>query len=63
MGGGWFGYVYVFLGCGAVVALLGGSTLLLYAWARMTRRRGVQPVVCVTALPSRGDGSDASSAG
>lgn len=68
MGGGWVGYVYVFFGCGVVLFLLGGSTLLLYGWARIARRRGVEPTVRVTTVRATtvtapGGGPDASSAG
>lgn len=69
MSGGWVGYIYVFFGCGIVLALLGGSTLVLYAWARYVDRRGARPMVRVTSLPpvsaarSGGDGPDASSTG
>ena len=64
MSGGWVGYVYVFFGCGVMVALVAASTLVLYAWARVARRRGAEPrVVSVTRLPSRADDPDAPSAG
>lgn len=51
MGGGWVGYVYVFFACGVVLLLLGGSTALLYVFARARRARGyVEPRVRVTSL-------------
>ncbi len=55
MGGGWLGYVYVFFGCGAALALVFGSTLLLYAVARVQRRRRPERRVRVTSLTETSD--------
>jgi hypothetical protein len=51
--GGWVGYVYVFVGCGAVSGLLIASTLFLYVVARVQKRRRPEARVSVTALPAR----------
>lgn len=64
MSGGWVGYVYVFFGCGVMVALVAASTLVLYGWARIAKRRGGgEPKITVTRLSPRGEDPDAPSAG
>jgi len=55
MGGGWVGYVYAILGCGVFLAVIAGSTALLYAWARVQRRRGKEPTARVSSLVSPSD--------
>jgi hypothetical protein len=60
MSGGWVGYIYVLVGCGVLVGLVGGSTLLLYAMARVRARRSPGSTAAVTAVPPRReDGADA----
>ena len=50
MGLGWFGYVISIVACGLVLALIGGSTFALYAWAKVRGRRGREPVARVRSL-------------
>lgn len=56
MGGSWVAYVYVFVACGGVLALLGVCTAFLYLVARRKQRRGEVPARRVVSLTS----SDAS---
>lgn len=58
MAGGWIGYVYVIVGCGALIGLLGLSTLALYAVARVRARRG-QPRVRVLSVGGEESSRDA----
>ncbi len=53
MGGGWVGYVFAMFGCGLVVALIAGSTLLLYGYARLKQRTSPDPRVVVHRVSSR----------
>jgi hypothetical protein len=55
MGGGWIGYLYVFAGCGVLLGVVGGSTLLLYLVARVRARRSPEPAVSVSSVSSRPD--------
>lgn len=59
MAGGWVGYLYVFFGCGVVCALLLGSTLALYAVARVQKRARPEPRVRVLSVSSGPDEHDA----
>lgn len=47
MAGGYLGYIYVFAGCGAMLAVVLASTLLLYSWAKLRGRRGERRVSVV----------------
>ncbi len=49
MAGGYLGYIYVFAGCGAMVAVVLASALLLYGWSKLRGRRG-EPRVRVVAV-------------
>lgn len=55
MGGGWVGYVFALLGCGTFLALIAGSTAVLYGWAKVQRRRGKEPSARVSSLVSPSD--------
>jgi len=55
MGGGWVGYIFAIMGCGVFLALIAGSTAVLYAWAKVQRRRGKEPTAQVSSLASRPD--------
>lgn len=58
MGGGWVGYIYAIFICGLFVALMGGSTALIYAYVRMRRRRGhTEPQVTVRSVGADDDGA------
>ena len=67
MGGGWVGYLYVFIACGVMLLLTAAATALLYFVARLRRRAGrTDPRVRVTPLarsanapgPEAADGDD-----
>lgn len=56
MGGGWVGYVFAMFGCVLFVGLVGGSTLLLYGYARVKSRTRPDARVVVERVSSRDDG-------
>jgi hypothetical protein len=44
------------VGCGAFVAVILASTLVLYAWGRVKERRRPSPRILVTSVRARDDG-------
>jgi len=54
--GGWVGYVYSMVGCGAFVGVILASALVLYAWGRVKERRRPSPRILVTSVRARDDG-------
>ena len=55
MGGGWAGYVFSMFGCVLLLALVAGSTLLLYGLARFKKSQRPEPRVVVQSVSSRAE--------